>query len=123
MDLKDRSGEGIPQSRVDRPVILTDENFEEKLAKSSLMAIDFWAPWCGPCHMIAPIIERLAKDYAGSIVFGKLNVDENPDTSMKFGIMSIPTLIIFKDGKPIDKIVGALPKAVLEDRIRGYLPG
>ncbi|MBS7644647.1 thioredoxin [Candidatus Bathyarchaeota archaeon] len=102
---------------MDKPLILTDSNFNEEIAKHHLIVVDFWASWCGPCRMMAPIIESLAKEYAGRIVFGKLNVDENPATSRKFGIMSIPTLIIFRDGQISDKIIGAVPKTVLEGRI------
>jgi thioredoxin 1 len=106
---------------IDRPLTLTDSNFNEEIARHHIIVVDFWASWCGPCRMMAPIIESLAKEYAGRIVFGKLNVDENPATSRKFGIMSIPTLIIFRDGQVSDKIIGAVPKAVLEGRILRWL--
>ena len=106
---------------IDEPVILTDSNFEEEIAKHPLIVVDFWASWCGPCRMMAPVIASLAKEYAGRVVFGKLNVDENQTVSKKFGIMSIPTFIIFRDGQVVDKLVGALPKAVLEGRIRRSL--
>ncbi|MEM2122483.1 MAG: thioredoxin [Candidatus Bathyarchaeia archaeon] len=102
---------------IDKPLTLTDSNFNDEVAKHRIIVVDFWASWCGPCRMMAPIIESLAKEYAGKIVFGKLNVDENPVTSRKFGIMSIPTLIIFRDGQVSDKIIGAVPKTVLEGRI------
>ncbi|MGQ9543665.1 MAG: thioredoxin, partial [Candidatus Bathyarchaeia archaeon] len=80
-----------------------------------------WAPWCGPCHMVAPIIEELARDYAGKILFGKLNVDENPKLSMQYEIMSIPTLLVFKNGKLMDRLIGAMPKQTLEPKITQYL--
>jgi thioredoxin 1 len=85
------------------------------------MVVDCWAPWCGPCRMVAPIIEELARDYAGKVVFGKLNVDENPQTATRFGIMSIPTMLIMMNGKEIDRIIGALPKHSIEERIRKHL--
>lgn len=116
-ELIDRGRGGNAAPPIDKPLILTDSNFNEEIAKHHLIVVDFWASWCGPCRMMAPIIESLAKEYAGRIVFGKLNVDENPATSRKFGIMSIPTLIIFRDGQISDKIIGAVPKTVLEGRI------
>ncbi len=109
------------EKMVDKPLHLTDANFEEALGKYSLLVVDFWAEWCMPCRMIAPIIEELAKEYAGRVVFGKLNVDENPATTMKYGIMSIPTLIVFKNGKVVDKIIGAVPKEYLKARIDQHL--
>lgn len=103
------------------PVTLTDENFDEFVSNNRLAVVDFWAEWCAPCRMIAPIVKELAKDYAGRIAFGKLNVDENPMTAAKFGIMSIPTLIVFKDGQPVDMIVGAVPKRQIEVRLNRHL--
>ncbi|MCK4243864.1 thioredoxin, partial [Candidatus Bathyarchaeota archaeon] len=82
---------------------------------------DCWAPWCGPCNIVTPIIEELASDYAGKILFGKLNVDENRTTAIKYEIMSIPTLLVFKTGKLVDRIIGAMPKALLEPKITQYL--
>ncbi|MGB9622622.1 MAG: thioredoxin [Candidatus Bathyarchaeia archaeon] len=116
-ELIDRKRWGNDTPPIDKPLTLTDSNFNEEIAKHHLIVVDFWASWCGPCRMMAPIIEGLAKEYAGRIVFGKLNVDENPATSRKYGIMSIPTLMIFRDGQILDKIVGAVPKTVLEGRI------
>ncbi|MEN2974740.1 MAG: thioredoxin [Candidatus Caldarchaeales archaeon] len=104
-----------------RPIIATDYNFEELVKKYPVVVVDFWAEWCLPCRVIAPIIEDLAEEYAGRVVFLKLNVDENPITSSRYGITSIPTLIIFKDGRPVDVIVGAYPKKVIEERIRARL--
>jgi thioredoxin 1 len=124
-ELMERGSEetmSVPQNEIDHPIILNDENFDKEVSKYPVTVVDLWAPWCGPCRMVTPIIENLAKEYVGKIVFGKLNVDENPDTSRKFGIMSIPTIIIFKNGKPVDKVVGALPKERLEQRIGKYLP-
>ena len=94
------------------------ETINNKLVlNNELTLIDFWAPWCGPCRMMTPVIDELAKDYQGKITFGKMNTDENQDMAGKYGIQSIPTLLIFKDGKLADRKVGALPKKVLEDEI------
>ncbi|MEM0090099.1 MAG: thioredoxin [Nitrososphaerota archaeon] len=103
------------------PVTLTDENFDSFISSNRLAVVDFWAEWCAPCRMLAPVIKELAKEYAGKITFGKLNVDENPKTAMKFGIMSIPTLIVFKDGQPVDMIIGAVPKRQIEVRLNRYI--
>jgi len=102
------------------PVTLTDENFDGFISSNKLVVVDFWAEWCAPCRMLAPVIEELAKEYAGKIIFGKLNVDENPTTAAKFGIMSIPTLIVFKNGQPVDVIIGAMPKKQIEARLNRY---
>jgi thioredoxin 1 len=90
-------------------------------SKYSLLVVDFWAAWCGPCKIVSPIIEQLAEQYAGKIVFGKVNVDENPYISQRFGIQSIPTLMILKEGEVIDVMVGALPKGQIENRIRQHI--
>ena len=86
-----------------------------------LVVVDCWAPWCFPCQMVAPIIEELAMQYAGKVLFGKLNVDDNPLVATWYGIMSIPTLLFFKNGELIDKVVGAIPKQMLEQKIKLYL--
>lgn len=89
-------------------VVLTDNNFEEEVIKSDLpVLVDFWAPWCGPCRIVSPIIEELAKVYAGKIKVGKLNVDENQTNAQKFGVMSIPTVLIFKKGEVVKTMIGA----------------
>ena len=92
------------------PITLTDYNFDHTIRKYSLLVVDFWAPWCGPCKLVSPIIDQLAIELSGKAVFGKLNVDENPTVANIFGIQSIPTLIIFKDGEAVDGLMGALPK-------------
>ena len=104
------------------PVAVTDTDFEEQVVKSSIpVLVDFWAEWCAPCHMIAPIVAELAEEYDGKVAFAKVDVDSNPETSMKFAIRSIPTLLVFKDGAPVDQVVGAVPKAVLKKRLDNAL--
>jgi thioredoxin 1 len=99
-----------------------DGNFEPEILKSDIPAmVDFWAPWCGPCHVIAPIIEELAKEYAGKVKVAKMNVDENPATPSRYGIRGIPTVILFKDGQVFDQIVGAVSKSKVEDMIKKVL--
>ncbi|MBM3245789.1 MAG: thioredoxin [Candidatus Omnitrophica bacterium] len=101
---------------------LTDTNFKKEVLESSLpVLVDFWAIWCGPCRMISPIIEELAREYAGKVKIGKVNVDENPKTATQYGIMSIPTLLFFKNGKITDQVVGALSKVELKRRIEESL--
>ena len=100
-----------PLSVPTHPVTVTDANFAEEVASSPLpVLLDLWAPWCGPCRMIAPVIEQLAGELAGRVKVGKLNSDENPMTGSRFNVRSIPTLLILKNGQEIDRIVGALPK-------------
>ena len=103
---------------IDRPITLTDANFDATVLNSDLpVLVDFWAPWCGPCHIIAPTVEALAKEFSGRLLVGKLNVDENPRTASRYGIMSIPTLLVFKNGRVVDQIVGALPAPALRQRV------
>ncbi|HEC88489.1 MAG TPA: thioredoxin [Thermoplasmata archaeon] len=104
-----------------KPLKATDENFDEIISKYKLVVVDFWAPWCGPCRMVAPVIEKLAKEMKGEVVFAKLNTDENNKIAMRFRIMSIPTLIIFRDGKMVDKLIGALPADMLRDWIERHI--
>lgn len=95
-------------------LILTDDNFEVELAKASLpVLVDFYADWCGPCKMVAPIVEEMAKEYEGKLIVGKVDVDASPKTAQKFNVMSIPTLILFKNGQPVKQMVGYQPKEVL----------
>ena len=105
-------------SDLTEPIVLTDSNFASEVRKYPLMIVDFWAPWCGPCRMVSPIIEQLAREYSGKVAFGKVNVDENQRVPASFGIQSIPTLMIFKVGKAVDVIIGAMPKAQIEIKIK-----
>jgi thioredoxin 1 len=96
-------------------VELSDSTFEDEVIKSETpVLVDFWASWCGPCRMVAPVVEDIAKSYAGRLKVGKVNVDENQEITMKYGIRSIPTLILFKNGKAVDQIIGAVPKSEIE---------
>ena len=100
------------------PIDVTDDTFEDEVIKSEVpVLVDFWADWCAPCKMVAPIVEDLASEYDGKVKFGKLDVDSNPNTAMKYGVRGIPTLLIFSDGKPVDQVVGVVPKAVLKGRL------
>jgi thioredoxin len=100
---------------------ITDANFNEILNTDKPVLVDFWAEWCGPCKMIGPIVKELAGEYEGKAVIGKVNVDENPNTAAQFGIRSIPTLLVFKDGEIVDKQIGAVPKAVLAGKLDAQL--
>ena len=101
---------------------ITDANFDELVLKSDKpVLVDFWAEWCGPCRMVGPIVEELAKDFDGKAIIGKVNVDNNPNISMNYGIRNIPTLLIFKNGEIVDKQVGAVPKSVLATKLNAQL--
>ncbi|UCH32798.1 MAG: thioredoxin [Candidatus Bathyarchaeota archaeon] len=102
------------------PFTLTDSNFNETTRRHSLMVVDCWAAWCGPCRMLTPIIDELAEELAGEIAFGKLNVDENPETAKRFNIMGVPTLLIMKEGVEIDRMVGAAPKLLIKNRLKRF---
>ena len=101
---------------------ITDANFEELVTKSDKpVLVDFWAEWCGPCKAIGPIIEELSKEYEGKAVIGKVDVDTNPETAMKYGIRNIPTILFFKNGQVVDKLLGAMPKANLVSVLNKHL--
>ena len=101
---------------------VTDQDFEEEVIKSALpVLVDLWAPWCGPCRMVAPVVEKLAERYEGKFKFYRLNVDENPQTTAKYKVMSIPTLIFFKAGEAVDTVIGAVPERVLQPKIDDLL--
>jgi thioredoxin 1 len=105
-----------------KPVEITDDNFETEVIKSDKpVLIDFWAVWCGPCKLIAPIVEEIAVEYDGKVKVGKLDVDSNQQTSIKFGVRSIPTLLLFKDGKLKETIIGAVPKKNIVDKLKSAL--
>jgi thioredoxin 1 len=101
---------------------VNDQNFESEVLKCNVpVVVDFWAPWCGPCRMIAPVTEKLAEEYADRVKFCKLNVDENPEMARKYRVMSIPLLLFFKDGQQVDSVLGAVPESMLQPKVKGLL--
>jgi thioredoxin 1 len=104
-----------------KTIVLTDANFDATINSDKPVLVDFWAEWCGPCKMIGPVVEELAGDYEGKAVVAKLNVDENPQTTAKFGVRNIPTLLVFKKGQIVDKQIGAVPKAVLAKKLEAQV--
>jgi len=107
---------------VSKVVEVTDQNFEKEVLESDLPTeVDFWAPWCGPCRIVAPFVEEIATEYQGKLKVVKLNTDDNQNVAIKYGIRSIPTLGIFKDGKVVDAVIGAVPKKMIEEKLRSHV--
>jgi thioredoxin 1 len=105
-----------------KPIEITDDTFKKEVLESDTpVLIDFWAVWCGPCKMVAPVVEEIAKEYDGKLKVGKIDVDNNPQVTMQFGIRSIPTLMVFKQGKVVEQVIGALPKRNLLDKVTPHL--
>lgn len=102
-------------------VEITDANFSDVTGQPGLSMVDFWAVWCGPCRMVAPIVEQLAADYAGQVTVGKLDVDNNQRSAAQFNVRSIPTILFFKDGQMVDQVIGAVPRPALEAKIKQHL--
>ena len=110
-------GNGWPEA----PVPVSDSDFDEFIEKYPKVVVDCWAPWCGPCRMLSPTIDSMAKDHKGKVVYAKLNTDDNFGTAGKYKIMSIPTLLFFKDGELVDKMIGAAPRAIVEQNLKKAL--
>ena len=107
--------------KMGKAIVLTDANFDDTIKSDKPVLVDFWAEWCGPCKMIGPAVEELAADYEGKAVVAKLNVDENPQVTARFGVRSIPTLLVFKNGQIVDKQIGAVPKSVLAGKLNAQV--
>jgi thioredoxin 1 len=107
---------------INEPIKVTDDAFEKTVLESSLpVVVDFWAPWCGPCKMVAPILDKIADEYAGEMIVAKVNTDENPEWAMKYGVQGIPTMLLIYDGKIVNRQVGALPEPMLREVIDQFL--
>jgi thioredoxin 1 len=113
--------EDMNRAAVATPITLNDANFMNAVNKYPILVVDFWAAWCGPCKMVSPVIEQLATELSGKVVFGKLNIDDNPITANTFGIQSIPTIAIFKNGRNIDGFVGVISKSQMQSRILSHV--
>lgn len=113
-------GKNMDDNFPNTPLTITDADIDDAVKKYKTIVVDCWAPWCGPCRIVGPVIEELAKEMQGKVVFGKLNVDENPATSVKHQIMSIPTLLVFKNGNLVERLIGAYPKEELRKKLDPY---
>ncbi|MBQ3930102.1 MAG: thioredoxin [Paludibacteraceae bacterium] len=102
-------------------MIFTEENFKDVLANNTVVVADFWATWCGPCRMVGPVIESLANDYEGKAAIGKIDIEENDSLTEEYGIRNVPTVLFFKNGQLVDKVVGAGPRAMYEDKLKALL--
>jgi thioredoxin 1 len=112
----------MEEDMIDEPLHVTDAAFEKSILQSDIPAIvDFWAPWCGPCRMVAPTLDKLAKEYSGELLVAKVNTDENPEWAMKYGVQGIPTMLFVSDGKVIHRQVGALPEPMLRDVVSQFM--
>jgi len=117
-EIRKRKLEELEKKHFSEPVEVSDKTFDQLIKANKAVVVDFWAEWCGPCRLMAPVVEGLAKKYSGKVVFGKLNVDENRATAMKYGINAIPTLLFFKNGEMVDQVVGFAPNQHLEQKIK-----
>jgi thioredoxin 1 len=107
---------------IDTPITVSDDTFDRSVLEAKVpVLVDFWAPWCGPCRMVAPVLEDLARELAGRVLVAKVNTDEHQEQALRYGVQGIPTLIIFQDGQEVDRVVGALPKAALKARLEPRL--
>ena len=111
----------VAVSASDKPIHVTDAEFDKVVKEKPYVIVDFWAEWCAPCRAIAPIVEELAKKYTGKVTFVKLNTDENPEVPLRYMVMGIPTLLFYKDGKLVDQVVGAMPRAPFEERVKKHM--
>jgi thioredoxin 1 len=107
---------------ISEPIHVTDATFEKTVMQSNMpVIVDFWAPWCGPCKMVAPVLDKLAKEYAGKLIVAKVNTDDNPEWAMKFGVQGIPTMLLVSNGKIAHQQVGALPEGMLRDMVTQFM--
>ncbi len=119
--LKRAQMQQLNSAGISKPIILTDSNFSAEITKHNLLVVDFWAPWCGPCRMVGPVIEQLAAEYSGKVTFGKMNVDENMTVPGSFRVMSIPTIMVFESGRAVETIIGACAKSHIESKFKPFM--
>jgi len=120
-EIRKRKLKELEKEYFGEPVEVTDKTFAQFIKGGPAVVVDFWAEWCGPCRLMAPVVDGLAKKYSGKVIFGKLNVDENPATAKRYAVTVIPTLIFFKIGEPVDRVVGFVPNQQLEQKIKSIL--